>query len=109
MRKIKVIGIVAAIVLYCCGISSPVSAEDYSDTQYWTSLCTDSSGISSSDKEACQGFYDYMKSQSASLTESISSIDSQREEIAANIEEYATKIKDYQTEIDDLKVQIDDL
>lgn len=78
----------------------PVRADDdYSDTTYWTNLCT-SGNLTSAEKTSCQGFVDYMSSQSDSLSASIADIDSQKEQIAANIEEYAAKISDYQTQID---------
>lgn len=108
MKK-RFASIVVSVLMLLGMVPQPVFAQDYSDTSYWTSLCTSSDGISSNDKEACQGFYDYMQSQSSSLKENISSIDSQREEIASNIEEYAAKIKDYQSQIDTLKSQIDAL
>lgn len=81
--------------------------EDYSDTSYWTELCTGT--ISAENKESCSAFLEYMSSQSDSLEESIASIDSQREDIAANIETYVALIEEYQTEIDSLTTQINDL
>ena len=87
----------------------PVRADDdYSDTTYWTNLCT-SGNLNSAEKTSCQGFVDYMSSQSDSLSASIADIDSQKEQIAANIEEYAAKISDYQAQIDDLNAQINSL
>ena len=110
MQKWKIRILTVLLCTGMCFVNTPViDAEDYSDIQYWTNLCTSSNGISSSDKDACTGFYEYMKGQSSSLKENISAIDSQREEIANNIEQYALMIKDYQSQIDDLKVQIDDL
>ena len=110
MQKWKIRILTVLLCTGMCFVNTPViDAEDYSDIQYWTKLCTSSNGISSSDKDACTGFYEYMKGQSSSLKENISAIDSQREEIANNIEQYALMIKDYQAQIDDLKVQIDDL
>ncbi len=82
--------------------------EDYSDTTYWTNLCT-SGSLSSAEQSACQGFITYMSAQSESLESTISNIDSQRSDIAANIEQYVQMIADYQTQIDDLTVQIDTL
>lgn len=106
LRKLSVFVICIAFVF----AMTPVAAEDdYSDTAYWTNLCTDTSNMSPETQQACKGYLSYMTSQSKDLQSQISSIDSQREDIAANIEEYVAKIDEYQKQIDSLQSQIDDL
>lgn len=105
MKKYIGLKAFAALSLAAGCFSTAVHAdEDYSDTAYWTERCT--GNVSSSDRTACQGFLDYMASQSESLESTISSIDSQKKEISANIEKYTEMIADYQSQIDSLNEQI---
>ncbi len=108
MKKSLKIGLVITLVLTLFPVLKIEAEDDYSDTTYWTNLCT-SGSLSSSEQSSCQAFLEYMSAQSDSLESTISSIDSQREDIAANIEEYVQLIGDYQAEIDDLTVQINTL
>ena len=107
MKQKKKLALALALCIDVTQMPAVYADEDYSDTAYWTELCT---GDNASDnKDACQGFLDYMTSQSDSLESTISGIDDQREEVSANIEEYAALIEQYQNEIDDLNTQIEDL
>ena len=92
--------------LFCC---FPVEAEDYSDTSYWTDLCTNSTDLNDSQVKSCEGFKEYMSSQSSDLKDKLAAIDAKREEISANISTYLEKISDYKAEIEDLKSQMDEL
>lgn len=83
--------------------------EDYSDTAYWTDLCTNSATLSEEDMKACEGYRDYVSSQSDALNEQLEAIDAKREEISANLAEYVEKIKNYETEIAELNDQIEAL
>ena len=49
--------------------------EDYSDTAYWTDLCTNSATLDEDDMKACEGYRDYVSSQSDALNEQLKEID----------------------------------
>ena len=83
--------------------------EDYSDTAYWTDLCTNSATLDEDDMKACEGYRDYVSSQSDALNEQLKEIDAKREEISNNLAEYVEKIKNYESEINDLNEQIEAL
>lgn len=98
-------------------------SHDYSDTDYWTAVCTDTTNLSEENKTSCEAFVQYLSSQSESFADKLSEIADEQKAIAGNIDEYKTKISEYseqvntlnsqisdtQAEIDDLNAQIADL
>ncbi|MCH4207471.1 MAG: peptidoglycan DD-metalloendopeptidase family protein [Solobacterium sp.] len=86
----------------------PVHAEgeDFTDTEYWTNLCTGSATLTTEQKSSCSAFNSYMASQSSSLKDRMEEIESQRSEIAANIQTYADQVKNYQSQADALNSDI---
>ncbi|MCH4013170.1 MAG: NlpC/P60 family protein [Solobacterium sp.] len=107
MKYRKTLSIVTSLLITASLMPVHIQAdEDYSDTDYWTKHCTDTSAALS---DSCEAFYNYMSSQSASLAKKLKEIDAKKDEISADIDTYKTKIADYQTQIDDLSSQIADL
>ncbi len=97
-----------AIVLAMTCLVVPVkAADDYSDTAYWTELCTKSSTLSSDDIQRCKGYREYVSSKSDDLKEQLAAIDAKKSEISSNLNEYIQKIADYQSQIEDINAQIE--
>ena len=110
MKLKKITTMLAATVLTIGILPCRVYAdEDFSNTSYWTDRCTNIENLKGKDKQVCDTFVQQMASQSSSMTDRLTEIDSQRTEISKNIEEYETKIRDLQKQVDGLKGQIDDL
>lgn len=108
MKKLVLI----LVAVMTASLITPVQVladEDYSDTAYWTDLCTNSATLDEDDMKACEGYRDYVSSQSDALNEQLKEIDAKREEISANLSEYVEKIKNYESEINDLNTQIEEL
>lgn len=99
----------AAALAGCLVTPLTVRAEDYSDTAYWTDLCTNSATLSENDIQRCKAYRDYVSSQSEDLSEKLKEIDAKRAEISSNISAYIEKIKNYETEISALNAQIGEL
>lgn len=89
----------------------PVNAEgeDFTNTDYWNNLCTNTSSLTSEQQESCAAYMQYMSSQNAALQQQIAGIDSRKEEINENIEYYAGQISSYNAQIEDLNYMIADL
>ena len=83
--------------------------EDFSNTTYWTDLCTGSLPLTAEEKGKCQEFMNYMSSQSTTLKDRIAEIDSQREAISQDIAYYGQLVRNYQADADALNGQIADL
>lgn len=106
----KITTMIAALVLAVSILPVQVHAdEDFSDTSYWTDRCTNIENLKGKDKQVCETFVQQMASQSSSMSDRLTEIDSQRTEIAKNIEAYEVKIKDLKNQVSDLKGQINDL
>lgn len=98
-----------SITLLCVVFPVIVEAEDYSDTAYWTKLCTNSTSLSEEQMKNCEGYKNYVENQSDDLKKQLEEIDAKRSEISSNISEYLAKIENYKAEIDTLNAQIDEL
>lgn len=101
--------LIAAALTGCLMTPAEVRAEDYTDTAYWTELCTASATLGEEDIQRCKAYRDYVSSQSEDLNEKLKEIDAERAEISANISAYVEKIRNYETEISDLNTQISEL
>lgn len=82
----------------------PVFAEDYTDSDYWSKYCS-SAGHAGSD--ACQGYVQYLQSQSKSQSKELENIKSQREQIAADLQKYDAQLKDLQAQVKSKQAEID--
>ncbi len=107
MKK-KVIPVFLSVLMgLVCAL--PVHAEDYSDTEYWNTLCTETDVLSAEEKTACQGYMQYIASQSEDLQARLDEIEASKAEIAANIQTYAAQAREYQAQADALNDDIADL
>ncbi len=88
--------------------SSGSSSEDntYSDDEYWTGLCTGTAELTQAQKSQCMAYIQTKSNSTASLSEKIRDIESQREKIAADILYYAGKVAEYQQEAASLNGEI---
>ena len=87
------------------------SSEDdtYSDDAYWTNLCTGTQELTQAQKSQCMAYIQTKSNSTASLSEKIKDIESQREKIAADILYYAAKVSEYQQEAAALNGEIADI
>ncbi len=111
MKKLLRILIASALMIAVIpGTYVYAEGEDYSNTDYWNNLCTQSdSSLSSEQKASCTAYMTYMSQQSSSLQEQLADIESQRAAIAANVKEYAAKVQDYSNQASALNDDIADL
>ena len=104
--------ILAALIL-CIGIFTPYTAiqaeDDFSDTTYWTNLCTGADGggaLSAAQKQSCTAFMRYIASQSDSLKDEMDKLDAQKEDIARDLAKYGQEIQNYQSQVAALNTEI---
>jgi peptidoglycan hydrolase CwlO-like protein len=111
MKARRRFSVIAAAALCICLCPVPVQADDpdYSDTDYWTEVCTNTDNLNGSMKESCQAFVIYMTSQSSSLAEKLSEIDQEQTEVSDSIDTYQELIDSYQEKVDSLNSDISDL
>lgn len=85
-----------------------VDAEpDYSDTDYWNSICLDSSETAQANSGSCEAYISYLKTQSSSLDEKLSDIEDNISSQKSTISELETKISDLQTQVNSKQSEID--
>lgn len=108
MKRISLLIIVIAMVMWPFNIFHIVAEPSYTDTEYWNNRCTGKRQMSAEDKEACLGYSSYLQSQNEGLGEELNAIDAKRQEIAKDIEYYSKQIAEYQTQIDAKQVEIND-
>ena len=100
--------------LFVFSVILPAYAEeeetpDYSDTVYWSELCTKEMNLSVQQRRACTAFMSYMENESSSLSQKIKEIDAKKAEIASNILVYAQQVREYQAQADAMNVEIAEL
>lgn len=101
----KLVRIIVALFVSVAMIpGTSVYAVDYSDSSYWSKYCSSGSNASSS---ACKGYIQYLQTQSASGSKQLKQIESQRDQIAANLAKYDSQLKSLQKQITDKQTQID--
>ncbi len=83
--------------------------EDYSDTTYWTNLCTNTSSLTAAQQQSCNAYLAYVQNNNVELQSKISEIDSTKEELEENIEYYGTLVSQYNSQIDQMNSMIEDL
>lgn len=104
-------------IVLCAAASSmalamtPVRAEDpdYTDTDYWNKLCTQTENLSSQQQASCSAYISYVASNNSSLQAQITAANAKKADIEKNIESYATQLADYNTQISALNDMISDL
>ncbi|MBQ9328711.1 MAG: peptidoglycan DD-metalloendopeptidase family protein [Solobacterium sp.] len=91
------------------GDNTTSGTPDYSDTEYWTSICTGSGELTSQTKSQCMAFMQASSNQSTVLSQKIKDIESQREAIANDILYYAGLVQQYQADAAALNGEIADI
>ncbi|MBR3127708.1 MAG: peptidoglycan DD-metalloendopeptidase family protein [Solobacterium sp.] len=106
--KRKLIAFLTALTLTVCIVPAyPVKAEeDYTNTDYWTQMCTSGQALTDAEKSACAGYMQYIAGQTDSLREQLQEIENRRAEISANISYYAEQVRGYQAQADALNGEI---
>jgi peptidoglycan hydrolase CwlO-like protein len=105
-RKAAALMIAVMMTVFCL----PVHAEDdFSDTSYWNTLCTNTNTLNEEQQASCAAYMSYMAESNAALKEQIAAIDARKDEINANIASYAENIGDYDSQISGLNGMIEDL
>ena len=111
-RKL-LISAAALVMTIQTGFPLSVHAEgedpDFSDTNYWNTLCTQSDSLSDEDVKNCRAYTQYMQEKNAELQSQITDIDSRREEISAKIADYDQEISAYNAQIAGINSMIKDL
>lgn len=104
-------------IVICAAVSSmalaltPVHAEDpdYTDTDYWNKLCTQTENLTSEQQASCSAYISYVASNNSSLKAQIDAANAKKADIEKNVESYATQLSDYSTQISSLNDMISDL
>ena len=84
-------------------------SEDYSDTQYWTNLCTSGETLTPQQKNSCMAFMQSQTNVTSDLNKKIKDIEAKRSEIAKDILVYAAQVAGYQQQAASLNGEIADL
>ncbi|MCH4207230.1 MAG: CHAP domain-containing protein [Solobacterium sp.] len=80
---------------------------DYSNTTYWNTKCTGT--VAAADKDSCNAYLEYMKSQNSNLQSQIDSINASKSTLTTNINELSTQISNYNQQISEYNGMIEDL
>ena len=90
---------------------SPMHAEgdDFSDTEYWNSLCSKEGELSEEQQKSCKAYMDYMATKNQQLETEIAENEARKEEIAANIANFQTQIDGFNAQIAGINSIIEDL
>ncbi len=104
---------VSLCVSLCLSVSvcvpSAEEAHDYSDTTYWSSLCSGILPLTEDEKKSCSAYMNHISSESDELKQKLEEIESQRADIADNIMYYARQANLYQAQADTFNKDIYDL
>ena len=93
---------VITVLFLLVGMFTPVTAEDdFSDTTYWTNLCTGAGGVSLTiaQKKSCAAFMNYMKSQSKDLEKALEDVDAKMKDAAAELARLGREVQNYQAQV----------
>ena len=82
---------------------------DYSDTQYWTNLCTSGETLTPQQKNSCMAFMQAQSNVTSDLNKKIKDIEAKRQEIAKDILVYAAQVSSYEQQAASLNGEIADL
>ena len=91
------------------GSGQETPSADYSDTQYWTDLCTSGGTLSTQQKNSCMAFMQAQTDKTGDLNQKIKDIEARRSEIAQDILVYAAQVQSYQAQAAALNGEIADL
>ncbi len=112
-RNHVITGLCVLMFVLTAGFPFRVHAEgedpDFSDTEYWNNLCTDTDSLSDEDVKNCQAYTQYMQERNSELQSQIADIDARKEEIAAKISDYDNQIAQFNTQIAGITGMIQDL
>lgn len=98
-----VVSLFMAVVLLGNGNYGVYADEDYSNTEYWLNQCTNNGNV---DRDACQGFVDYISAQNTEINQQIANMRAQQADMEANISKYAAQVTEYQQQIDAKQAEI---
>ena len=112
-RNHLITGLSVLMLIVTAGFPFRVHAEgedpDFSDTNYWNSLCTDTDSLSDEDVKNCQAYTQYMQERNSELQSQIADIDARKEEISAKISDYDNQIAQFNAQIEGITGMIQDL
>lgn len=112
-RNHLITGLSVLVLIVTAGFPFRVHAEgedpDFSDTNYWNSLCTDTDSLSDEDVKNCQAYTQYMQERNSELQSQIADIDARKEEISAKISDYDNQIAQFNAQIEGITGMIQDL
>lgn len=108
---LKKTAFIFAVLMFAGAQILPAKAEepDYSNTDYWNSMCTNNSEMTVEQQASCSAYLQYMKEQNEELQKQIDEIDSKKSEISDNIVVYASKANEYNKQIQGLNAMMQDL
>ncbi len=89
----------------------PMKAEepDYSDTAYWSGMCSGLLPLTAAEKQSCTAYMNYISGQSDVLSQRLKDIENQRAAIAENVVVYAKQVRQLQMQADSLNGSIYEL
>lgn len=110
-KMIKKVLFIFAVILFAGTqvLSARAEEPEYSNTDYWNSLCTNNTEMTVEQQNSCSAYVQYMKEQNEELQKQIDEIDSKKSEISDNIVVYASKANDYNKQIQGLNNMLQDL
>ena len=112
-RNHVITGLCVLMLILTAGFPFRVYAEgenpDFSDTEYWNSLCTNTDSLSDEDVKNCQAYTQYMQERNSELQSQIADIDARKEEISAKISDYDNQIAQFNAQIEGITGMIQDL
>lgn len=101
------------IILFAITAVSPcvvhAEGEDFTDADYWNTLCTSGEVLSAAQKAQCTAYIEHISNQSSDLKRQLEDIESRRAEIASKAAYYASTTRDYQEQADQLNLEISSL
>ncbi len=112
-RSHRITGLCVLAIILTAGFPFRVHAEgedpDFSDTEYWNRLCTNTDSLSDEDVKNCQAYTQYMQERNSELQSQIADIDARKEEISAKISDYDNQIAQFNAQIEGITGMIQDL
>ena len=103
-RRHRITGLCVLAIILTAGFPFRVQAEgedpDFSDTEYWNRLCTNTDSLSDEDVKNCQAYTQYMQERNSELQSQIADIDARKEEISAKISDYDNQIAQFNAQIE---------
>ena len=108
MKKKMFLVMLGMFLLFTTQSISVHAEPSYSDTNYWSSLCT-RTDLSNEQVKACNAFMEFTKQNNPNLRSQLEAIDARKADIAANSAKYAGQLASYNSQINSLQGMIADL